>query len=167
MRSSSAKRKQAETPVNGRSRLFQPYNEGNRDPYEQHLYAPSSGALFPRLWLLERVVPASPAYRLIVFVAADLDLLAFVDGNVVAEANDHRRLAVAIPADRLDLFDLIGLDEQVVATLEQLILELRPACGLPDNSAEVQSRQTGRRQEAGPRYCRNAEGAQGEARERG
>lgn len=65
-----------------------------------------------------------PAYGVIRFVAADLDLLARIDGFPVLDAEIHRRFALAEPADRLHFLDFIRVNKQKPAALEQLILEI-------------------------------------------
>src|SRR5690606_39054838 len=65
------------------------------------------------------------ADRHVALVAADLHLRPFAHRRALrVHAHGHRRLAAAV-ADGLDLADLVGPGQQVLAALEQLAAEIR------------------------------------------
>lgn len=67
---------------------------------------------------------ALPAYREVALIAAHLNLLSGIHRLAFGRPQRHRRLALAEPADRLHLLDLVGIEEHMLAALEQLVLEV-------------------------------------------
>ena len=80
------------------------------------------GAALSLQW---RVAVAFAANRVVCIISPDLDLITRVYRFFIfIDAQIHRRLLVAEPANRLHLLDFIRIDQHVAATLEQLVLEV-------------------------------------------
>lgn len=70
------------------------------------------------LYLQGRILVAFAADRIISFVAADLDLLAAVNGFAVLYAQRHCGFPFTEPADRLHLFNFIRVDQHIFTAFE-------------------------------------------------
>lgn len=67
---------------------------------------------------------AFAAYRVVGFIAADLDLFAAVDGLAVLYAERHGGFPFAEPADRFHFFNFVCVDQHIFAAFEQIVLEI-------------------------------------------
>ena len=72
-----------------------------------------------------RMVVAFAANRIIRVIPANLDLVPCIHRlPVLVDAQIHRRLPFAKPADRFHFFDFIGIQKHVLAALKKLILKI-------------------------------------------